>query len=162
MTRSLNADIHAEMRAAKRRLIARHADHIQTPRPTKPARKAATVAATKTGIVMARVAQRTRFADPALVRIWKDVVGEEFASLCRPGRMSGGRANRTFEVCTPNGAAATAVTLKMDELKERLNAHYGPGTIGVVKVRQTSRIAKGQTAKSDIEASGLGRFRGKE
>lgn len=141
--------LEAQLAAAKKRLITRADLGARPASNTRPVRTAASKTATRTGLVMARLAQKTRFADPALVRAWTDIVGEELAALGRPGRLSGGRKDRTFEICAPNGAAATALSLATGELIERLNTYYGPGTIGRIKVRQIGRPS----------GQGLSRFR---
>lgn len=107
-------------------------------RDTKPVRRAAPQAGAKAGLIVAKIAQKTRFADPGLVNAWSSIVGREIAGLCRPGKISGRRSDRTFEVHVAGGAAATAVGFEKATIIDKLNAYYGPGSVGRLHIRQTA------------------------
>jgi hypothetical protein len=89
-----------------------------------------------TSAIFAGLAQRTKYVDPALASAWERIAGPELASLCRPGRLTGGRIGRTLEVVAPDGAAAARVQFEAEALRRRANDWLGPNAVGRVLVRQ--------------------------
>ncbi|MGF1544809.1 MAG: DciA family protein [Parvularculaceae bacterium] len=118
---------------------------------TKPARRSAPTLARCATRTLANLARRTGYVDPYLAARWPRIVGEELAGLCRPGKISGGRRDRTLEVSATSGAAAVELAQREGDLRARRNAHFGPGAVGRVRVAQTGGAA--------IGAAGLARFR---
>lgn len=108
---------------------------------TRPARAAPPHLRRYAAGVFADLARRTRFVDPNLIEAWPALVGAEIAGLCRPGRLSGGRAGKTLELIAPNGAAAARVQFEAEAIRRRLNDHLGPGVIGHISVRQSANPA---------------------
>ncbi len=104
---------------------------------TKRARRAAPPIRGYAGAWMARLARATRYVDPKLIELWPSLVGEEMASLCRPGRVSGGRRERTLEVFVTNGAAAAAVRFEESRLILKINEYMGVGAVGRLLIRQS-------------------------
>lgn len=122
---------------------------------TKPARSAAPHFRRYAAGVFADLARKTKFVDPKLIESWPALVGPEIAALCRPGRLSAGRAGRTLELIAPNGAAAARVQFEVDAIRRRLNHHLGPGAVGHISVRQSA-----SPAPADARLDGaLARFR---
>ena len=106
--------------------------------------------------IVADLARTTGYAPPELVARWSEIAGDELQSICRPGRITSGAAQRTLEVFVTNGAAATRVNFQSGLLLERLSAFLGPGVVTHLKVVQTGGnhpSTPGATPK------GLGRFR---
>ncbi len=113
----------------------RMADHHR-PIKTRPVRSAPPAISGAARAVIEGLARRTRFVEPNLGADWPSIVGSEAAALCRPGRMTGGRADRTLEVVAANSAAAAKIRFAAEDLRRRVNDHLGPGTIGRIAVRQ--------------------------
>ncbi|MEK7265985.1 MAG: DciA family protein [Pseudomonadota bacterium] len=110
-------------------------DNGLTP-PTRGLRAAAPGLSRFTGGVLEGLARQTRFVDPELIARWTALAGPEISKLCRPGRMTGGRAGRTLEVIVPHGAAAASVEFAAETLRRRLNDYFGPDTIIKIAVIQ--------------------------
>lgn len=103
---------------------------------TKPVRRAAP-GISRAGLdILSRLAQKTRFADPALSEHWTTIVGRELAAQCRPGRITGRAGDGMLEVCAPSGAAAAFVQMQSDLLIDLVNRFAGPGTIRHLRIRQ--------------------------
>lgn len=128
---------------------------------TKPARQAPPPIRRFAAAVLVDLARRTKFVDPALAAAWTKIVGPELAALCRPGRMTGGRAGRTLEVFAPHGAAAARVQVEAEAIRRAANEYLGPGVIARIAVRQAGRgaAAAGSADGADALGSALGRFR---
>lgn len=107
--------------------------------------------------IFSDLARQTRYIDPNLAADWQRLVGPEMASLCRPGRLSGGRLGRTLEVFAANGAAAARVQFEAETIRRKVNEYLGPGAVGRLAVRQAGR-AGGDGGESQLETT-LGRFR---
>ena len=107
------------------------------PGTTKRARRAAPPIRGFAGAWMARLARATRYVDPKLMEQWPSLIGDELASLCRPGRLSGGRRDRTLEIFVTNGAAAAAVRFEESRMILSINEFLGPGVVGRLTIRQS-------------------------
>lgn len=125
------------------------------PVTTRPARKAPPPLGRYAAAVLADLARRTRFVDPAIASRWPDLVGPEIAALSRPGRLTGAGPGRTLEIIVPDGAAAARVAFEAEAIRRRLNEALGPGAIGRVAVRQRAEAA---AADPRLETA-LSRFR---
>lgn len=106
------------------------------PPPTKGQRLAAPGISRFAGGVLERLARKTRYVDPELAARWTSLAGPELSRLCRPGRLTGGRAGRTLEVIVPHGAAAASVEFASEALRRRLNDYFGPDAIARIAVVQ--------------------------
>lgn len=111
------------------------------PLRTRPARKAPPPVRRYAAGVFANLAKKTRFVDPALAADWAAIVGTEFAALCRPGKLTGGRIGRTLELVAPNGAAAARIRFESEAIRRKVNDCLGPGTVGRIAIRQSSLAA---------------------
>lgn len=87
--------------------------------------------------IFADVAAKTRFAEPALIQRWTEIVGAEAAALGRPGRVLGGTRGATLEVIAADSAAAARLHFEAESLRQRLNQFLGPNRIGRIHVRQS-------------------------
>ncbi|MEO1013736.1 MAG: DUF721 domain-containing protein [Pseudomonadota bacterium] len=126
---------------------------------TRPARAAPPTAAKAINMIVARLAQKTRYVDPGLITRWPALAGPRAAAFCRPGRMLGAGEGRTLEVHTPNGAAAARLQFEHDAIVDRLNAYFGSRTVGRLLIRQDDEA---ETEPGDPDAGrsgGLARFR---
>lgn len=122
---------------------------------TRPARQGPPHLRRYAAGIVAGLARKTKFVDPALGVDWPAIVGAEIAALCRPGKLSGGRFGRTLEVIAPNGAAAARVKFEAASIRRKVNDVLGPGVVGHISVRQSAAIAE---ADPRLEAV-LSRFR---
>ncbi|WP_375201184.1 DciA family protein [Hyphococcus sp.] len=129
---------------------------------TRPIRSAAPAIARASAGVFRKLAQQTKFMDPALAERWPQLAGEKLAALCRPGRLTGrgpGGGGRTLELFVPNGAAAAAVDMERDGLIARLNTYLGPGSVSRIAVIQTGKAvtaSKGPAPEGGGEDGELG------
>jgi hypothetical protein len=94
------------------------------------------------GLVASRVRKAGEgrgFAVAKVLTHWSEIVGTEFAALARPVKVSYGRegfgATLTL-LCA--GAAAPMVQMRLEEIREKVNACYGYAAISRIKVTQTS------------------------
>ncbi len=129
------------------------------PRPriaTRPARPPAPTAAKAINLIVARLAQKTRYVDPGLVTRWPSIAGAKTAALCRPGRMLGSGEGRALEVHAPHGAAAARLRFEHDAIVSRLNGYFGARTIGRLVIRQDDAV---DGPPGDAGPSGLARFK---
>lgn len=126
---------------------------------TRPARKAAPALAQFSSSLFRDLARKTRFVDPNLAAAWPRIVGEDFAGLCRPGRITGAKSGRTLEVVVPNGAAAARIEFESARIREKVNGFLGPGVIARIAIRQAG--GKAPIAREDAGHldSALSRFR---
>ena len=106
---------------------------------TRGPRKAAPPLRHYSSSVLRTLARTTRFMDPALADRWTEIVGEEIASLCWPGRLSPGSSARSLEVMTRSGAEATRLALFQDDIITRVNRVLGPGTVARLTIRQSAQ-----------------------
>lgn len=140
------------------------------PRPTRPAIKHAASVKGAGALMVARLAQKTRFADPALVAKWPALVGDDIAAMARPGRLSPGRSDRSLDVHVGDGAAATHIRFHESLIISRLAAYFGPGVVTRLKILAVNeRLSRHPTdgnmadnagAETPPSPVGLGRFRG--
>lgn len=92
------------------------------------------------GLVMAQIraaSEKRGFAVTRLLTHWADVAGPELARLCRPQRVS--YAQRGFGatlIVEAPGAAAPLVSMRLDGLRERINAIYGYAAIARIQLVQ--------------------------
>jgi len=143
-----------ERKLIERKLIERgRRDAAFRPVETKPAMKAPPRVARAGAHILAHLARKTRFADPALIARWPALVGADMASLCRPGRLSGGARDRTLTLHVSDGAAAASVEFAAGDLLARLEGYFGPGVVGRVKIVQSGGEAAAPAR------TGLSRFR---
>ncbi|MDH3263487.1 MAG: DUF721 domain-containing protein [Paracoccaceae bacterium] len=94
------------------------------------------------GLVASRVRKAGEgrgFAVAKVLTHWSEIVGTEIAALARPVKVSYGRegfgATLTL-LCA--GAAAPMVQMRLEEIREKVNACYGYAAISRLKVTQTS------------------------
>ena len=145
-------------RPPHRRLIARACEDPPRGRvETRPVRSGPPPLGKAGRLLMGRLAQKTRYADPGLLMRWGDIVGAEFAALTRPGRMSPGRSDRSLEIMTPDGAAAAKVAFHEGALLDRLATYFGPGVVTRLKVTHAGAGQGGEPASGG--GRGLSRFR---
>ena len=111
---------------------------------TKPARRGPPKIARAGASVLAQLARKTHFVDPALSDHWPTIAGPAIAALCRPGRITGrggGMNGRTLEIVAPNGAAAAQLQMLADDLKSRINRYLGPNSVAHIAIKQANRAA---------------------
>ncbi len=125
------------------------------PVDTRPARRAPPAIRRYSSAVVAELAQKTRYVNPALAAEWSAIVGSELAGLCRPGRLSGGRIGRSLELICPSGAAAARVAFETEGVRRKVNMFLGPGAVGKISVRQSGVKDEGGARLSSV----LARFR---
>jgi hypothetical protein len=94
------------------------------------------------GLVSSRVRKAGEgrgFAVAKVLTHWAEIVGVETAALARPVKVSYGRegfgATLTL-LCA--GAAAPMVQMRLEEIREKVNACYGYAAISRLKVTQTA------------------------
>ncbi|MEM8937218.1 MAG: DUF721 domain-containing protein [Pseudomonadota bacterium] len=113
--------------------------------------------------LMARLARKTRLADPELVERWRTIVGPDIADLGRPGRIAGGHGGRTLEIVARNGAAAAALQMRIDEIILAVNGYLGAGSVERIALRQYSGARAGTSPPAESaqqpRRGGLSRFR---
>lgn len=113
---------------------------------TRPVRAALPAVSRYSSKVLTGLAQRTKYVDPALAERWRSLVGDELASLARPGRLTGGRTGRTLEVIAQTAAAAARVNFDAETIRRKVNTYLGPDTVG----RITVLIRSGGQSTADI------------
>lgn len=92
------------------------------------------------GLIAAQVrkaGEKRGFAVARLLTHWAEVAGPDLARLCRPQRISYARKGfgATLVLETP-GAAAPLVAMRLDALRERINAVYGHAAIARIQLVQ--------------------------
>lgn len=122
---------------------------------TKPARNAAPAVGRFAQGIISDLATRTKYVDPELARAWPSIAGDQLVSLCRPGRLMGGRVDCTLEVVAASSAAASRIAFEEAALRERANAYFGPGVVGRVRVR----VGGDNGDENANTLKGLARFR---
>ena len=136
----------------------------QEPVRTRPARRAAPKIGRSGARVFERLARKTKYVDPGLAADWPQLIGEELARLCRPGRLSGGRVGRTLEVVAPDGGAAARVQFEAERIRHQVNAFLGPGAVARILVRradggENDGENRAESRESGSLGSALSRFR---
>ncbi|MEM1395851.1 MAG: DUF721 domain-containing protein [Pseudomonadota bacterium] len=122
------------------------------PKKTRSPREAASRAGTKVPLIVAQLAQKTRFVDPGLMMRWRSLVGDEVAAICRPGKLHGGKASKTLEVYVCDGAAAGIIQMRERAVIDNLNAYFGVNAIGRLLIRQTgTQLARRNAAQEIVE-----------
>ncbi len=119
---------------------------------TRPTRRAAPNIGRASASVFSRLLKKTNYADPALCDHWPNIAGPEIAALCRPGRLTGRGPDRTLEIHTPSGAAATQLQMQTEALKARINRYLGPGAITRITIVQSAVAAQPHTGQSQPES----------
>jgi len=101
-----------------------------------------------------KASEQRGFAVARLLTHWPEVAGPDLARLCRPQRVSYARKGfgATLVLETP-GAAAPLVAMRLDGLRERINAVYGYAAIARIQLVQTEGPPPGM-------AEGAARFDG--
>lgn len=113
-------------------------DQPERPPPvTRPARAAPPAIRRYSSELLAQLAQRTRFADPAIAARWREIAGLELAGISRPGRLSGNGAGRTLEVVATDGGAAQLLQMRSADLIARLNEFLGPRAVSRISILQS-------------------------
>ena len=130
----------------------------RAPVETRPARRPPPMVREQVSMIIARLAQRTRYMDPGLAARWADIAGDEFAALCRPGRLSGGAKDRALEVFAADGAAAARLKFHEGDLIRRLRAYFGPDVVTRISIKQTDNTPTDAAPRSS-GGGGLSRFR---
>jgi hypothetical protein len=96
------------------------------------------------GLVAAQIrkaGEARGFAVSRLLTHWPEVAGPELARMCRPQRVS--YAKRGFGatlVLEAPGAAAPLVSMRLDGLRERINAVYGYAAIARIQLVQVTGL----------------------
>lgn len=132
------------------------------PQQTRPPRRAAPKIGRAGARIFASLAKKTRYAEPALVDHWPDIVGAEIANLCRPGRLAGRPPGSTLELYVASGAAAAQIQLQLEKLKTDLNRYLGPGSVSRITLVHKSAIVLPTRLRKDAKnelGSALSTFR---
>ena len=124
-----------------------------SPIKTKPARRAAPRVDRFASGVVATLAQRTRFADPALARQWRSIVGDALGAASRPGRLTGAAGGRSLEVHAADASIAARLKFDAERIRRRVNEYLGPGAVARIIVKTRGDLTAPKTG-------GLSRFRG--
>ncbi|MEM8771880.1 MAG: DUF721 domain-containing protein [Pseudomonadota bacterium] len=123
-------------------------------RRTRPVRRAPPKVSRAASDIFAKLARKTRYAEPGLAENWSEIAGAELASLGRPGRLTGRPPDRTLEIMTPDGGAAAQIQMNADALIRSVNRYLGPGAVARIAVRQRAAARSRQTAPTGDEPSG--------
>lgn len=125
--------------------------------PASPERKPASAGARRRfrfeaagGLVQAQIRKAGEARGFAVTRVlthWAELAGPELARLCRPQRVSYARGGfgATLVVETP-GAAAPMVQMRLEALRERINAAYGYAAITRIQ------LVRGAALRGMVEA----------
>ncbi len=115
----------------------------QPNRRTRAVRKAAPSIRRFSGQVFAKLAQQTRYMEPALASRWSELVGTHIADICRPGRIlstgphqGAGQRGKTLEIITRDGTAATQLHYEKARILKGISKVLGPGTVTELKIQQ--------------------------
>lgn len=86
-----------------------------------------------------RASESRGFAESRLLTHWAEIVGEDFARLCRPVSVSyaKGGMGATLTVLTA-GPQAPVLEMQKAQLQERVNGCYGYRAIARVRITQTA------------------------
>lgn len=105
-------------------------------------------------ILKAQGGDRRRLTEGALALDWPQIVGEDIARLCRPGKISPARGGgvTSLELLT-RPAAALELTHLVPQLLERINRYFGYAYIGRLTFRHTT-IQGGAWAMGAFGAGG--------
>lgn len=128
----------------------------QTPPVTRPARAAPPPIQRFSSELLAQLAQRTRFADPAIATRWREIAGNDLAEISRPGRLSASGVSRTLEVFATDGAAAQIIQMESAGLIARLNEFLGPRAVGRLSILQSGGQRKFDGGREDATAGAVG------
>lgn len=109
---------------------------MHTPIKSKPARPSPPPIARAGAEIVAALAKKTKYVDPALAEHWPTIAGVQIAALCRPGRLLGHGKGRTLEAYAPSAAAAVQLEMLANALLERVNRYLGPGAVTKINIRQ--------------------------
>lgn len=94
-----------------------------------------------------RASESRGFAESRILTHWAEIVGEEFARICRPVSVSysKGGMGATLTVLT-TGPQAPILEMQKARLQERVNGCYGYRAIARVRITQTAPdgFAEGQ------------------
>lgn len=127
-------------------------------RRTLPRRAAPPSVARPAAAIVAALAKKTRYADPALCEQWEAVAGADLAALGRPGRISGRPRERALEVFAPSGAAAAELQAQAETLLARVNRYFGPGDVARIVVRQRAEPTEKAADEADPLEGALASF----
>ena len=120
-------------------------------RRTRPVRKAPPSIKRFSGSVFARLAQQTRYMEPALARRWSELVGSDIAQIARPGRLlSDGPRGKTLEIIACDGSAATRLNYERSHILSAISRVLGPGTVTGIKILQQGGARAGNETREDI------------
>ncbi len=115
---------------------------------TKPARSAPPHVRRYSSEILANLAKRTNYVDPRLAADWSQIVGASSASLCRPGRLLGGRRHAVLEIHAINSAAAARLQFDEERLRQAVNAFLGPETVARLSIKHSQSAGGQPTEKS--------------
>lgn len=94
-----------------------------------------------------RASESRGFAESRILTHWAEIVGEDFARICRPVSVSyaKGGMGATLTVLT-TGPQAPVLEMQKAQLQERVNGCYGYRAIARVRITQTAPdgFAEGQ------------------
>ena len=94
------------------------------------------------GAILPKVAGETLgrrgFAEGAIFRQWRDIVGADLAADCLPDKLAftgGQRSDGTLHILAASGAALE-LQHRTDQIVARVNAYLGYGAVARVRIRQ--------------------------
>ena len=79
------------------------------------------------------LAQKNGFADARIFSHWRQIVGQDVATLAKPHKLS----NKTLVLMVPNGATALDMQHQSLQLMERINRHFGFCAVKKISTMQT-------------------------
>ena len=128
--------------------------------PTQPARGCQ---GRQVGVLLDRVLspalKRRGFGKIDLLAHWSAIVGPELAALSQPDRMRGGGPEGSVLTVRVEGAMALEVQHMAPQIIERINAHFGAGTLARLHIVQGPLPLPGKSqhraplGKDEIEAA---------
>mgnify|MGYP006441491667 CR=1 FL=1 len=98
------------------------------------------------------LAQKSGFVDARIFSHWRQIVGQDIATIAKPQKLS----NNTLVLTVPNGAVALEVQHQSLQLIERINSHFGFCAVKKISTMQTYMSLEPapvkQTKKPDVGA----------
>ena len=88
------------------------------------------------------------FAVARLLTHWPEIVGEDIAALCRPVRISHGRAFGATLVLLTTGPRAPQLEMQLPLIRDKVNACFGYNAVARISLTQTAAhgFAEGQAS----------------
>lgn len=91
------------------------------------------------------VGERRGFAVARLLTHWPEIVGPEIAAQARPVRISHGKGFGATLTLLVAGPQAPLVAMRLEQIRERVNACYGFNAVARVTLTQTAASGFGPT-----------------